>query len=249
MPHTSAAPSTSTPVRKTGVVLAAGLVMVLLAAGAVWAQTTTSNAASNSASAPRVAAAIATAAKITRPEWKDLGGAEQNALKPLAAHWPLMSEAQKRKWLEVSKSYPSLPAPEQAKMHARMADWATLSPQQRAQARLNFAEHQALTKSLTPDQRKAQWQAYQLLTPEEKLKLAASSPKPTVGAAATVVKPTDPLKNSPTPLYGTAEVLGRTPQAAGPKITVAPHLATRNSLMPPSVQAGASSPAAVTVRQ
>ena len=63
---------------------------------------------------------------------------------------------------------------EQAKLHSRMTEWAALSPQQRTQARLNFAE----TKQLSPDDKKAKWEAYQALPPEEKRKLAAGAAKP-----------------------------------------------------------------------
>jgi hypothetical protein len=74
-----------------------------------------------------------------------------------------------------------------------MNEWVTLSPQQRAQARLNFARTKELSKQLTPEEKKAKWQTYQALSPEEKQKLAAkASPKP-VGAA-TAVKPVAPQK-------------------------------------------------------
>ena len=53
---------------------------------------------------------------------------------------------------------------EQAKLHSRMTEWAALSPQQRTQARLNFAE----TKQLSPDDKKAKWEAYQALPPGRK---------------------------------------------------------------------------------
>ena len=67
-----------------------------------------------------------------------------------------------------------------------MTEWAALSPQQRTQARLNFAE----TKQLSPDDKKAKWEAYQALPPEEKRKLAAGAAKPPPTAAA--VKPVAP---------------------------------------------------------
>ena len=60
---------------------------------------------------------------------------------------------------------------EQDKLHSRMSEWAALSPQQRTQARLNFGE----TKRLSPDDKKAKWEAYQALPAEEKRKLAASA--------------------------------------------------------------------------
>ncbi len=182
------------------------------------------------ATTPAAAAAKNTPVASTKPDWKDLSAEQQAALKPLTANWQTMSAGQKRKWIELSKNYATLPAPEQAKLHNRMATWSSLTPQQRAEARLNFAENQALTQGLTPEQRKAQWQAYQLLSPEEKRQLAASSQKP-APSTAVAAKPADPLKNSPTPQFGTAKVLAKPAQPAS-KIAVSPHLQKSNSLMP-----------------
>ena len=129
------------------------------------------------------------------PTWRELTPAQQASLKPLAANWSGIGEAQKRKWLAVSKNYPSLPAPEQAKLHSRMTEWASLSQQQRTQARLNFAE----TKKLSSDEKTANWQAYQALSPEDRQKLAATAtPKPAGAAAA--VKPVAPQKLAAVPL-------------------------------------------------
>ena len=73
-------------------------------------------------------------------------------------------------------------------MHSRMNEWAVMSPQDRATARLNFAKTKELSKQLTPDEKKAKWETYQALSLEEKAKLAANgSPKP--AGAATAVKP------------------------------------------------------------
>ena len=118
---------------------------------------------------------------------------QQQSLNPLAASWNGISEAQKRKWLEVSKSYPNLPAADQAVMHSRMNEWVAMSPQQRAAARLNFAKTKELSNQLTADEKKAKWQTYQALSPEQKAKLAAkATPKP--AGAATAVKPVAPQK-------------------------------------------------------
>jgi hypothetical protein len=124
---------------------------------------------------------------------------QQQALKPLALSWnTTLSQQQKRKWLEISKNYPSLPPEGQATMHSRMNEWVSLSPQQRAQARLNFGKTKELSKELTPDEKKAKWQAYQALSAEEKQKLAAkASPKPS--GAATAVKPVAPQKLAAVP--------------------------------------------------
>lgn len=123
---------------------------------------------------------------------------QQQSLKPLAASWNGINEAQKRKWLEISKNYPNLPAADQATMHSRMNEWVTMSPEQRAAARLNFAKTKELSNQLTADEKKAKWQTYQALSPEEKAKLAAkATPKPT--GAATAVKPVPTQKLAVTP--------------------------------------------------
>ena len=149
--------------------------------------------------APKAAASKAGAAKpvapvaISKPAWADLTAPQQQALKPLTATWNSISEPQKRKWLEVSKTYPSLLPADQTTMHSRMNEWVNMSPQDRATARLNFAKTKELSKQLTPDEKKAKWETYQALSPEEKAKLAAkASPKPT--GAATAVKPVSPQK-------------------------------------------------------
>ncbi len=127
---------------------------------------------------------------------------QQQTLKPLAASWNTLSEPQKRKWLEISKNYHSLPPEGQATMHSRMNEWVALSPQQRAEARLNFAKTKELSKQLTPEEKQAKWQTYQALSPEEKQKLAAKSTTRPVGAAP-AVKPVPPQKLAAVPPHGT----------------------------------------------
>lgn len=138
----------------------------------------------------------ATAQKFeVKPTWQELTHAQQQSLKPLAANWSGIGEGQKRKWLALSKNYPSLPAPEQAKIHSRMTEWVSLSQEQRTQARLNFAE----TKKLSPSEKNANWQAYQALSPEDRQKLKANAtPKPAGAAAA--VQPVAPQKLATVPV-------------------------------------------------
>ena len=149
--------------------------------------------------------------------WAELTPMQQQALMPLASSWNTgMSEAQRRKWLKISKNFPSLPSQEQAIMHSRMNEWVNLTPQQRAQARLNFGKTKELSKQLTREEKETKWQAYQALSAEEKQKLAAkASPKP--AGAATAVKPVAPQKLAAVPSHtskpGTKPV---------PKITPSP---------------------------
>jgi hypothetical protein len=100
----------------------------------------------------------------------------------LAGNWNSLNEARKEKWLAVAKTYPKLSPSEQAKLHAQMTDWATLSMQQRDQARLNYAQ----AKSISPDERQDKWRKYQELSPEQRRALANSAPPVQKGAAPAI---------------------------------------------------------------
>jgi hypothetical protein len=149
------------------------------------------------------------------PAWTELTADQRVALKPLGGTWPTLSEGHKRKWIALSENYGKMAPSEQAKLHSRMSGWTALSPQQRSQARLNFAE----TKALSPDEKKAKWEAYQALSAEEKQKLASGAPAKPAGAA-TAVQPVAPQKLAATPKKP------RGHQSAGgkqlPKIATAP---------------------------
>ncbi|MDB5929358.1 MAG: putative transrane protein [Polaromonas sp.] len=168
---------------------------------------------------PASAAVTATGSPASSgPAWSELSPLQQKALAPLASSWNTgMSEAQKRKWLEISKNYAALPPEGQATLNSRMSDWVSLSPQQRAQARLNFGKTKELSKQLTPEEKKAKWEAYQALSPEERQKLASkASPKPT--GAATAIKPVSPQKLAVLP----AQAASRPGNKPAPKIMPSP---------------------------
>jgi len=143
-----------------------------------------------------------------------------------------MSEPQKRKWLEISKNYAGLTLQAQATLNSRMNEWVALSPQQRAQARLNFGKTLELSGQLTPEDKKAKWEAYQTLSPEEKQKLAATaSPKPS--GAATAVKPVAPQKLANVP----AQAASQQAFKPAPKITPSPAAPVFAPSMPPAIGA------------
>ncbi len=142
--------------------------LILMGGGGAFAQI--SNPANANTASPQMA---------QDPGWQALKPSQKKALAPLAPHWSQISVAQKSKWLAMSNNFDNLSPKEQATLHERMADWAALSPQQRAQARLIFNE----TKSLAADEKKTQWEAYQALSPEEKKKLAAKQTTGIQGAA------------------------------------------------------------------
>jgi hypothetical protein len=126
--------------------------------------------------------ATAKAVPATRPYWNELTAEQQQELQPLASHWHTLNAGHKRKWLALSRNYANMSADDQTTLHSRMIEWAALSNQQRAQARLNFAE----VKRLPADERKAKWEQYQALSDEEKRRLAERAPAKPRGAAIPV---------------------------------------------------------------
>ena len=170
----------------------------------------------------------AVAPSVGGPGWTELSAVERDILKPLASSWNALTPGHKSKWRQMAKSYPSLPTEEQVKMQGRMKEWVALSPQQRNQARLNFATTKELSKELTPEEKKAKWQAYQALSEEEKRKLAAKAPPKPVGAAATA-KPVAPQKLATVPSLAdkpkakpAPKMAESQPAAGGPNPVTAP---------------------------
>ena len=118
-------------------------------------------------------------------QWRDLKPAQRASLMPLERQWGGIGQNQKQKWLEIANRFPSMPADEQARIQARMADWAKLTPQERGQTRILFQE----AKQVAPQDRKAQWDAYQALPQEQRRQLAArASPAASAGSADTTRK-------------------------------------------------------------
>ena len=145
-------------------------------------------------SAATPAAAGAAPKAPAKPLWRDLSAKQQQALQPLAADWDTLSEGHKRKWLTLSRNHAKLSPEEKATLRSRMTEWTALSRQQRDQARFNFAE----VKQVPADERKAKWEAYQALSPEEKRRLAErAAPRPP-GATATI-RPVPAQKLAPVP--------------------------------------------------
>ena len=173
---------------------------------------------------------------VTGPAWSRLTPSQQQALAPLESSWNTsMSEPQKRKWLEISKNYAGLTPQAQATLNSRMNEWVALSPQQRAQARLNFGQTQELSRQLTAEEKKSRWEAYQALSPEEKQKLAATaSPKPS--GAATAIKPVAPQKLATVP----AQAASRQDFKPAPKITPFPAASVPAPTAPSAPASGAA---------
>jgi hypothetical protein len=203
----------------SAVLLTAGL--LLGCASMVFAQSTSTTAAPTADAPARAPQKVIN----TKPEWQDLTAAQKQALAPLTQLWPSMTEAHKRKWLALSQNFAQLPEADKNTLQSRMREWAALSSQQRAQARLNFAD----AKQLPQDERRSKWEAYQALSPEEKQKLAAQKPVAKVGAAL-----------APKPV--SAEKLAAPPTASGNKALprIASDQAARTTLLPNTAAAPAS---------
>ena len=155
----------------------------------------------------------ASRASVSKPLWATLTAEQQAALKPLAPHWNSISEPHKRKWLALSRNYGSMKPEDQVTLHSRMTEWAGLSAQERALARLNFAE----VKRLPVDERKAKWEAYQALSEEERRKLAESA-RGRPASAALPIRPVPARKLAPVPAIPTASAKGE----HTPRIQLAP---------------------------
>ena len=149
------------------------------AAALSWAQTNVNSPSSSSAAASSSSKPAAATPSPSQSAWQNLTALQRKALQPLAPHWAQLNAAQKNKWLAISTNFDKLAAKEQAVLHERMAAWASLSPQQRALARLSFNE----TKSMGADEKKSQWEAYQALSSADKMKLAAQQTTGIQGAA------------------------------------------------------------------
>lgn len=120
---------------------------------------------------PKSAAQLATATPIADvppvvidPAWSRLSIVQQRTLEPMKGSWLSMTAEQQAKWRLVVDRLQTKPQRVKRRLAARIAEWARLTPQERAHARLNFLE---LAKHHNPRQRKERWQAYQRVKPIE----------------------------------------------------------------------------------
>jgi hypothetical protein len=150
--------------------------------------------------------------------WSALKPAQQAALKPLEHEWSGIDPRSKQKWLEMSTRFPKLTPPEQARIQDRMTEWAKLTPRERGEARMHFQE----AKQLPAQDRRARWEAYQALSPEQKQRLAArAGPSAEVARKPTAVR-NDKVARDPLPQAKSNVVPN--PASVAPPRTVAPTL-------------------------
>ncbi len=162
--------------------------------------------------------------------WNSLSGEQKTALQPLTELWPTLDADHQRKWIALAHNFNRMSPEERSTLQGRMTDWVELTPAQRTQARLNFGE----ARKLPTDEKKAKWEEYQSLTPEQRQRLAADRPKPPAGTAP-ALRPVPPEKILRAPLP-----LAPTQTDSAPASS---HL-NRNTLLP-RTPAPAPAPAAV----
>lgn len=200
------------------------------------------------------------------PTWQSLTAAQRDLLAPLASDWDKLGPTQRSKWLNATPRLAALPAPELARLHERMRDWAHLTPSERANARISFQ----VAKQVDAEQRQAKWEAYQALSPEKRQELAEKAaarrqaqtkatgpnPKPLAAAPKSNIVPAAPKLVSPIAVTGgliqakpgaTTVLITRSlalpsHHAAGEaKVVADPALVDAKTLLPKSLKAPAAS--------
>lgn len=131
---------------------------------------------------------------LDKPLWRDLSNAQQVALAPLEPEWDRMEGLRKRKWIEMSARFASMPASEQQRVHERMRQWMKLTPEQRELARENYSR----TSRLAQGNKAADWENYKQLSADQKRQLA-NSPAATRHKSIPIALPEAPMLVVPTP--------------------------------------------------
>jgi hypothetical protein len=114
------------------------------------------------------------------PSWTQLTPQQREALSPLAGQWATMPVDTKRKWLEIADKYPRLSPDGKARLQARMAEFAKLTPEQKRTARENFQRAYELPR----ESRESAVQQYRALPPDRKKELAERGQRGDAGAPA-----------------------------------------------------------------
>ena len=165
-------------------------------------QTATADTPSPTPAAARTDASVATEQRAApAPEkaveesraWASLSKRQKQALLPLNDKWDELTPQQKQKWLILARGFYQLSDPEQMVLHGRMREWAALSPRQRSLARFNFNT----TQSLSIEDKRAQWEAYQQLSEAEKDKLSTGIKPPLKSGARSTAPPNKRLVKPP----------------------------------------------------
>jgi hypothetical protein len=152
--------------------------------------------------------------------WASLTSSQKSALKPLEREWGSIDAPRKVKWLEIANKFSTMPPAEQARVQNRMEDWAKMSPKERGQVRLNYKEAQ----QVPAQERKARWEAYQALPPDQQKQLAARAVPPARKAGSDASPESTGAKSNVVPNSSYAP----RPKAVAPTVAQAQPGATTN---------------------
>ena len=181
--------------------------------------------------APASAVAARPAAPLASEDgvrWQNLTPVQRGVLAPLEREWPSIDAQRKQKWITIAGRFHALPAAEQARISARMTEWARLSPSERGEVRLRFQEARQVP---APD-RSARWEAYQKLPPSEKQQFAAraAGSSPSSSKLAVIAKDTSQAKANVVP----NPALAQPPRPVSPTMLQASHGATTRLITRPA---------------
>lgn len=167
-------------------------------------------------------AASAPVPAVTSKRWQKLTLKQKQALAPLGGQWDSLTAQQQKKWLTISDTFLQLTDEEQMTMHGRMSEWAGLSAKERNAARFNFNS----TLSLSIEDKRAQWKAYQSLPDRDKQQLSSGPKPPAKSVARTTWPANNRLVSPPTLPVNTPKAIPRVApsQPIDPK-TLLPKLA------------------------
>ena len=164
-------------------------------------ETRTASAPYTQQSAPSSTTALPSSSK----RWEGLSQQQKQALAPLGDQWDTLTSQQRKKWLTISDTFLQLTDEEQVTMHGRMNEWARLSANDRNAARFNFNS----TQSLPVDVKRAQWEAYQSLSEQDKQKLSSGPQPPAKSAARSTLPASSRLVSPPARPVDTPKAIPR----------------------------------------
>ena len=123
-----------------------------------------------------------------QPGWSQLNGQQKFILAPLATESDELDNIRRRKWLGIAERYPLMTQDEQERVKARMHEWASLTPVQRARIRDSYKEFNQLP-SEQKQVVKQKWEAYSNPPPEERERVRKKGKSSALLAPPPVVEP------------------------------------------------------------
>lgn len=131
--------------------------------------------------------------------WHQMTHQQRSDLAPLKVQWREMSQVSKEKWLALSKRMVNMKSADRERIQSRMSQWASLTPFERGQARLQFD----WARRIAGDARIEQWRIYNQLSEEDRKRLAARAVPPESSQPVSLMKP------QKTPSGAQAQTIGK----------------------------------------